>query len=86
MEEHHVEEHHGPWRQEDGKEGDGSPAAAHSCFLVGCQATGGSGWVVPVLRPLEQQEVDPVVLVWLLLDHAPTLEPPVLDCCPETRD
>ena len=84
MEEHHVEEHHGPWRQEDGKEGDGSPAAAHSCFLVGCQATGGSGWVVPV--PLEQQEVDPVVLVSLLRDHARTLEPPVMDCCPETQD
>ena len=86
MEEHHVEEHHGPWRQEDGKEGDGSPAAVHSCFSVGCQATGGSGWVVPFLLLLEQEAVDPAVVVQLLLNPSLTSELPVVDCCPEIQD
>ena len=78
----------GPWRQEDGKEGDGSPAAVHSCFLVGCQPTGGSGWVVPslLLHLLEQEAVDPAVVVWLLPNPSRTLELPVVDCCPETQD
>ena len=81
-------EGHGPWRQEGGKEGDGSPAAAHSCFLVGCQATGGSGWVVPLsfLLHLEQEAVDLAVVVWLLPSPSLTLELLVVDCCPEIQD
>ena len=75
----------GRWRQEGGKEGDGSPAAAHSCFSVGCQPRGGSDWVVPLWYQLLEQEVmDPVVLGLLLPDLAQTLELPAVGCCPET--